>query len=406
MKDEPWDRILTINSGSSSIKFSLYRMGRSEELVLKGEIVGIGLSGSLFHARDAAAQSLVKVQQSFPDHRAALKRLLAWLHENSLDRNLSAIGHRVVHGGTLYSRPRLATPDLLSGLRRLSPFVPEHLPHELDAIETIGRVYPALSQVACFDTMFHRNMPRVAQRYPFPGDLFEEGILRYGFHGLSYEYILEELLREAGEETAGGRIIIAHLGHGASMAAVHKGQCLDTTMGFTPTGGLVMSTRSGDLDPGLLLYLLEQKGMTPRELNDLVNRKGGLLGLSGTTGDMKELLEKEAEDPGTQEAVDLFCYQARKFLGGLTTVLGGLDTLVFTGGIGENAVPVRRRICDGLEYLGIRLDPDRNSENAAIISKNRSQVTVRVIGTNEELMIARHTHHLLCQTRGSKRRRI
>jgi len=246
--------------------------------------------------------------------------------------------------------------------------------------------------------MFHRQMPRVAQLYPLPKKLRDLGILRYGFHGLSYEYIMEELRREAGEEAAGGRIIIAHLGHGASMAAVHKGRCLDTTMGFTPAGGLVMSTRTGDLDPGVLLYLLEQEGMAPRELNELVNRRAGLLGVSGITGDMKELLEREADEPQAKDAVDLFCCQARKFLGGLAAVLGGVDTLVFTGGIGENAPEVRRRISVRLEFLGLDLDPEQNLRNAAIISESGSPATVRIIHTNEELMIARHTYMLLSQT--------
>ncbi len=398
MEDEYQTRILTINSGSSSIKFSLYRMGGSEELILSGEIEGIGFPGGSFHARDADRKALMEEHLDLPDHRAGLKVLLEWLSGNALERSLKAVGHRVVHGGSEYSRPRRITPDLLVGLRRLSPFVPEHLPHELDNIEAIGRDYPTLPQVACFDTMFHRRMPRIAQRYPLPGNLFEEGILRYGFHGLSYEYIMEELLREAGEETALGRIIIAHLGHGASMAAVHKGRCRDTTMGFTPAGGLVMSTRSGDLDPGVILYLLEQKGMAPQELNDLVNRRAGLLGVSGITGDMKELLGREENDPRARDAVDLFCYQARKFLGGLTTVLGGLETLIFTGGIGENAAEVRRRICMGMTFLGIDLDSERNGAHAAVISTDSSPVTVRVIPTNEELMIARHTHTLLCQT--------
>jgi len=398
MEDGRLKRILTINSGSSSIKFSLYRMGQRETLALRGEIQGIGLSGSLFHAGNADGTSLIKEQRDLPDHTAALKVILEWLHENSLDRDLNAAGHRVVHGGTQYSRPRLITPDLLAELRRLSPFVPEHLPHELDAIDAIRRHDPALQQVACFDTMFHRQMPRVAQLYPLPKKLRDLGILRYGFHGLSYEYIMEELRREAGEEAAGGRIIIAHLGHGASMAAVHKGRCLDTTMGFTPAGGLVMSTRTGDLDPGVLLYLLEQEGMAPRELNELVNRRAGLLGVSGITGDMKELLEREADEPQAKDAVDLFCCQARKFLGGLAAVLGGVDTLVFTGGIGENAPEVRRRISVRLEFLGLDLDPEQNLRNAAIISESGSPATVRIIHTNEELMIARYTYMLLSQT--------
>jgi acetate kinase len=390
--------ILTINSGSSSIKFSLYRMGRSEAMVLNGELQGIGLPDSLFHADKADGNRLREERASLTDHPAALRVLFKWLHSHAADQKLDACGHRVVHGGTLFNRPQWVTPPLLSELRKLCPFVPEHLPSELEAIEAVGREYPNLRQVACFDTMFHRQMPTVAQTYPLPRSLKEEGLLRYGFHGLSYEYILEALERGAGEEEAGGRLVIAHLGHGASMAAVHKKKCMDTTMGFTPAGGLVMSTRSGDLDPGVLLYLLERKGMTPSELNELINRKAGLLGLSGITGDMKDLLQKADEDPCAEEAIDLFCYQVRKFVGAFVTVLGGLDTLVFTGGIGENAPAVRERICRGLGFLGLRLDPDRNNGNLSVISDDPSTIRVRVIRTNEELMIARHTYTLLRQT--------
>ncbi len=397
MEDAQSKEILTINSGSSSIKFSLYRMGPVEIPVLRGEMEGIGQAEGLFSGRDGEDVSCIRERLSLPDHKTAMRRLLDRLREEGLDRDLDAVGHRVVHGGIHHSRPEWVTPDLLAEVKKLTPFVPEHLPHELAAIDTIGRDYPELPQVACFDTMFHRTLPAVAQRYPLPAALLEKGILRYGFHGLSYEYILEALKDEAGGDAAEGRIVIAHLGHGASMAAVRQGRCLETTMGFTPAGGLVMSTRSGDLDPGLLLYLLEQEQMAPLELNELVNRRSGLLGVSGTSGDMKELLASEREDPAARDAVDLFCYQARKFLGGLVAVLGGLETLIFTGGIGENAAEVRRRICEGLGFVGLRLDPERNRRHAPIVSASGTPVTVRVIHTNEERMIARHTVHLLHQ---------
>jgi acetate kinase len=245
--------------------------------------------------------------------------------------------------------------------------------------------------VACFDTAFHRHMPRLAQIYPLPRHFQHEGLVRYGFHGLSYEYIMQELRQEAGEEAAGGRVIIAHLGNGASMAAVRYGKSVDTTMGFTPAGGLVMSTRSGDLDPGLLIYLLEEEGMTPSGLNDLVNQQAGLLGVSEISSDMKDLLDKEEQEPHARQAVDLFCYQARKHIGALAAVLGGLDTLIFTAGIGANAPAVRERICHELAFLGIHLDAQRNAANAAIISHEEGPVTVRVMHTDEDLMIARHT---------------
>lgn len=380
--------ILTINSGSSSIKFSLYRIGRSEPIILAGEIEKIGFGNGFFRARDGSGKKLVERRLDIPDHSAALKTLFEWLKRNDYDRELDAVGHRVVHGGARYTEPQPVTRELITYLRKVSPFAPEHLPHELDAIEAVCRHYPAVKQVACFDTAFHRNMPKVAQQYALPGHLKDEGIIRYGFHGLSYEYILEELAREAGEGAASGRIIIAHLGHGASMAAVCDRQCIDTTMGFTPTGGLVMSTRSGDLDPGLLLYLLEQKGMKPHEVNEMVNRNAGLLGISGISGDMRELLS--IEDENAKMAVHIFCYQAKKFIGSLAAVLGGVETLVFTGGIGENSTEVRRRICSGLEFFGIFLDEASNIAHASIISAKNSPVTVRVMKTNEELMITRH----------------
>jgi acetate kinase len=248
--------------------------------------------------------------------------------------------------------------------------------------------------VACFDTAFHRHMPHIAQIYALPRHFWHEGVLRYGFHGLSYEYIMQELMREAGPEVASGRVVIAHLGNGASMAAVLGGKSVDTTMGLTPTGGLVMSTRSGDLDPGVILYLLEEKRMRPSTLNDLLNQHAGLLGVSGTTSDMEDLLSQEAKNPHAAVAVDLFCYQAKKYLGALAAVLGGLDTLIFTGGIGENAAPVRWRICQDTEFLGIRLDASRNDANAPIISRSDSPASVRVMRTDEELMIARHTYTL------------
>ncbi len=391
----PDKHILTINSGSSSIKFSLYQVGRYETMVLAGEMERIGQNSGLFHVRDADSKSLIDRRLAMPDHTAALKVLFEWLKSSAYNRGLDAVGHRIVHGGTGYKEPHFVTGELIAKLRKLSPCVPEHLPHELDAVETVSRLYPALKQVASFDTAFHQDMPQVAHLYALPRDLLKEGVLRFGFHGLSYEYIIEELAKVTAEDAANGRIIIAHLGHGASMAAVHNRKAVDTTMGFTPAGGLVMSTRSGDLDPGVILYLLKQKGMTPDQVNDVINRKGGVLGVSGISGDMEKLLEKERHEPTAKAAVDLFCYQAKKFIGALAAVLGGLDTLVFTGGIGENAPAIRWRICQGLEFLGIHLDPEQNRVHAPVISRNDSIINVRVMKTNEELMIARHTYDLL-----------
>jgi acetate kinase len=388
-------RILTVNSGSSSIKFSLYLMGLDETFMLSGRIERIGVTPSLFHAKNADGVKFMEQQLDLPDHDAALKVLFDWLQKNAPGQNFDVVGHRVVHGGNQFIQPQFVTPDLIRLLKDLFPVDPDHLPHELKAIEAVSRSYPKVRQVVCFDTAFHRHMPKVARLYALPRALWDEGILRYGFHGLSYEYIMQELRTEAGAEVAKSRIIIAHLGNGASMAAVHHSKGVDTSMGFSPTGGLVMSTRSGDLDPGVLLHLLQGKGLTPSQVNEMVNQKAGLLGVSGISSDMKDLLDKEEEKPHAAEAIDLFCYQAKKCLGALAAVLGGLDTLIFTGGIGENAPSIRWRICSDMGFLGIRLDADRNEVNASVISDKNSSITVRVMKTNEELMIARQAYQLL-----------
>jgi acetate kinase len=391
-------RILTINSGSSSLKYSLYHVGQAETRLLSGETERIGLRGGRFRVQDAAGQTLIEQHAEFPDHEAALKLLLDWLQSRFPDQALDAVGHRVVHGGTKYSQPHWVTPEVLAALDQIIRLAPEHLPHELKAIRAVERHYPGLRQVACFDTAFHRRMPEVAQRLPMPRSLFDEGVLRYGFHGLSYEYIVGKLREVAGPEAADGRVIVAHLGNGASMAAVRGGLGVDTTMGFTPAGGLIMGTRSGDLDPGALLYLLQEKGRTPATVDYLVNQRSGLIGISGSTSDMRELLGREATDAHAAQAVEMFCYQAKKFLAAMAAVLGGLDTMVFTAGVGANAPAVRRRICQGLEFMGISLDSSLNEAGAAVISGPSSPVTVRVMQTDEELMIARHTYRLLCES--------
>ena len=332
--------------------------------------------------------------KNFSDHGAALEAVLAWLQRNRPDLSLNAVGHRVVHGGIHYSEPHRVTPELIATLRKLVPIAPGHLPQAIQAIQVTRRIYPDLAQVACFDTAFHRRMPRIAQICPLPRHLTDEGVIRYGFHGLSYEYVIQQLRSTAPEE-AEGRIIIAHLGNGASMAALRGGISIDTTMSFTPAGGLMMGTRPGDLDPGILLYLLIERGMTPDALNELINRQAGLLGVSGISEDMHDLIEKESSDGHAAEAIALFCYQARKYLGALAVALGGLDTFVFTGGIGEHAAAIRLRICESLEFLGIRLDPRRNEAHAPVISREGSLVTVRVMKTDEDLMIARHTRDLI-----------
>jgi acetate kinase len=393
-------RILTINSGSSSLKFAMYEavserpasvLAARETLVLAGSLERIGLSGGHFQARDERGASLADELRELPDATAALSILLAWLRDRSLALP-DAVGHRIVHGGPHHTQPEIATPALLATLRALVPLAPTHLPAELDAIAAVSRAFPGVPQVACFDTAFHRSRPLVGQLYGLPWSLTEAGVLRYGFHGLSYEYILRELAREAGPDVASGRVVAAHLGNGSSMAAFHAGDSIDATMGFTPLGGLVMSTRPGDLDPGVLLYLLEEQQLTASQLRTMVNDQSGVLGVSGISSDMRDLLARERDgDERAALAVALYCYTARKYLGALAAALGGIDTLIFTAGIGEHAAPIRGRICTGLEFLGIRIDPERNAANARLISTEESAVPVRVIPTNEELTIARHT---------------
>jgi acetate kinase len=401
-KGNSLNRILTINSGSSSIKFALYQMGKDERTVLAGSIRGIGAGSGVFRIKEGGGKSLVERHLQLRDHDEALKEVDGWLQDYA--PYFDTVGHRLVHGGSRFIQAHLITPDLESVLEELIPFAPDHLPHEIKAIKAIRKSYPGVKQVGCFDTAFHRNMPEVAQIYPLPGDLRGEGVLRYGFHGLSYEYILGELGKEAGEEASTGRIVIAHLGNGASMAAVKEGKSMDTTMGFSPAGGLVMSTRSGDLDPGVLLYLFKEKKLDVPAVNRMVNKEGGLLAVSGASPSMEDLLALEAGNPQAALAAELFCYQAKKFLGALAAVLGGLDTLIFTGGIGENAPSIRRRICEGMEFLGIRLDPVRNNPHEPVISADHSPVTVRVMKTNEELMIARHTRNLILEQGGAGKR--
>jgi len=393
--------ILTINSGSSSVKFALYRMGREHTLEFSGVVDRIGVASGLFRVNDGNGQAMVERRLELPDHDAALRVLVEWIEKHLRGARLDAAGHRLVHGGRDYAEPQLINPGLLRTLETLIPLAPDHLPHELKAVEAIRRSHPELPQVACFDTAFHRRMPDVAQRYALPRRLRDEGVIRYGFHGLSYEYITACLRREAGAREANGRVIIAHLGNGASMAAVRNGKCVDTTMGFTPAGGLVMSTRCGDLDPGIVVYLVREKKMDSAALNDLINQDAGLLGVSGTSSDMQDLLARAESDAQAAAAVDTFCYQARKFVAALAAALGGLDTLVFTAGIGENAAEIRRRICSGMRFLGLELDAKRNAAHAPVISRKEAAVTVRVMKTNETLVIAEHTHRLLRSSEGN-----
>jgi acetate kinase len=344
--------------------------------------------------QDAGGATVEQREQPLADFGAAITETLAALRRAGHDRPPDAVGHRVVHGGPRYSSPARVDAALLDTLRQISPLAPDHLPQAIAAIRAAEGAFPGVLQVACFDTAFHRHMPRVAQLYALPRDLLEGGIERYGFHGLSYEFIVGELRRVAPAEAA-GRVIVAHLGNGASMVALRDGMSQDTTMGFTPTGGLVMSTRSGDLDPGVLLYLLEERGLSPADVRTVVSARAGLLGVSGTSSDVRDLLEREEGDLRAAEAIELFCYTARKYVGTLAAVVGGLDAMVFTGGIGEHAASIRWRICEPLSFLGVRLDPARNQRGEPVVSAEGSIVTVRVMPTDEDLMIVHHTRDLL-----------
>jgi acetate kinase len=325
---------------------------------------------------------------SASDHTSAVGVLMDWIEERGGSDALTAVGHRVVHGGPKYSEPQRINAEMVEELHRLSPFDPEHLPEEILLTEAFHRRFPDLPQVACFDTGFHHDLPRVAQLLPIPRRYEAQGVRRYGFHGLSYAFLIGELARLAGTEAAQGRVILAHLGNGASLAAVRDGKSVDTSMSFTPTAGVPMSTRSGDLDPGLIWYLARTEKMSAKQFNEMVNFQSGLLGVSETSSDMRDLLDCETRDVRAAEAIALFCYQVKKWIGAFAATLGGLDTLVFAGGIGENAPTVRTRICDGLGFLGIELDQKRNVANAGVISSETSRIPVRVIRTDEEWVIA------------------
>lgn len=388
-------RILTINGGSSSIKFALFEAGDPPQRVLLGEIENIGTSEALFHIKGSSAFEKTSRPVSVPDHQAAVGLLMDWI-EGSVGMNaLAAVGHRVVHGGPSLSAPQLITHEMIAELTQLKPFDPEHLPEEILLTQAFHRRFPKLPQVACFDTAFHHDLPRVARMLAIPRKYEALGVRRYGFHGLSFEFLIGELGRLAGEDSARGRVILAHLGNGASLAAVKDGQSIDTSMGFTPTAGLPMGTRSGDLDPGLVWYLSRTEKMGAKPFNEMVNFKSGLLGISETSSDMRELLQKESQDPRCVEAVALFCYQTKKYIGAYAAALGGLDTLVFSGGIGENASPVRSRVCEGLGFLGIEIDEKLNAAHEPVISKPGGRVAVRVIRTDEELMIAKTVSRVL-----------
>jgi acetate kinase len=387
-------RVLTINSGSSSLKLALYVVERQPRRLLSAEATSIGRASSTLSLRDASGSSKIETTPSFANHAQALTAIFALFTERDLLGTVSAVGHRLVHGGAKYRQPTKLNAPILADLQQLVPLAPDHLPQAMALIEAIDRRLPNVAQVACFDTEFHRTLPPRARTLPLPRELTDDGIIRFGFHGLSYEY-LSERLREVDPDQSGGRAVLAHLGNGASLAAVWRGTSIDTSMGFTPAGGLIMSSRSGDLDPGILVYLLSAKGYSADEIDRLVNRSAGLVGISGLSSNMQELLAARKQNPLAALAIEMFCYQARKFIAAYAAALEGLDTLVFAGGIGEHSADIRSEICTGLSFLGVHLDESQNVAAAEVISAPASKVVVRVIPTDEDLMIARNTIQLL-----------
>src|SRR5271170_4881373 len=394
-------RIITMNRGSATLKSTLYEVGgnpgKRAEAIVSVSVAYSYTSSARLKITDANGATLLDSSVKGTDSNAALQAMFAWLDKHEYLSGLKAAGHRLVHGGARYTEPQHITPKFLRALEKLVPLDPDHLPAAIKGIRFVARKFSKLAQVACFDTAFHSSLPTVAKMYALPRRFYDAGIRRYGFHGLSFEYIVSAL-RKLDPKLAAGRVIVAHLGSGASIVALKNGESMDTSMGFTPLEGLVMSARSGDLDPGLLLYLLAQKKMSAKAAAALLNKQSGLLGVSTTIGDMRALLEKEKQDPHAAEAIALFCYRVKKYIGAYAAVLGGLDALVFTGGIGERAPAIRQRICGGLDFLGIRLDAVRNTANAPVISATDSRVNVRVIQTNEDLMIVQHVKTVLGQS--------
>jgi acetate kinase len=386
--------VLTINGGSSSIRFAIFEASQPPRRLLQGKMDRIGSGDTSLTVDHGGGSPPIHIKAAIKDSAAASDFLLDWLESQPLFKTLDGVGHRVVHG-MLHTAPERVTAALLNELKSIVPFDPEHMPREIELIEALQRRHGQLPQVVCFDTAFHRSMPRVATQLPIPRRYAAKGIQRYGFHGLSYTFLMRELARLGDPAAARGRVILAHLGSGASLAAVRDGRCIDTSMGFTPTAGLVMGTRSGDLDPGLVSYLASTEAMSAMQFQTMVNHESGLLGISETSADVRDLLAREPSDPRAAEALALFCYQAKKWIGSFAAALGGVDTLVFAGGIGENAAPVRKRICEGLNFLGIDIDDDANGRHAQRISADAGPVTVRVIRTDEESVIAALSIHLL-----------
>jgi len=395
--------ILAINAGSSSIKFALYDFEGEPQRRLWGKVDRVGLSGTTLTFTDTIKGKQDSYTLTDAESADAVGFLIDWLTEHAYLDALGGIGHRVVHG-MRYSESQLVTPALLDDLNRVSLYAPEHLPRAIKLIKCCVERFPRVDQVVCFDTAFHHTMSRVARQLPIPRRFDKMGIQRYGFHGLSCTFLMRELERTAGIQASKGRIIIAHLGNGSSLTAVYDGKSVDTSMGFTPTAGLPMGTRSGDMDPGVTWYLMEVERLTPQAFSRMINHESGLLGISEISSDMRELLACQVSDGRAAEAVEFFCYQTRKWIGAFAAVLGGLDTLIFSGGVGEKSPEIRSRICESLGFLSIELDQENNADNASVISVVSKPVKVRVIPTNEEIVIATDTYSILDGVRDSEKK--
>jgi acetate kinase len=386
---------LTVNGGSSSIKFAVFSSTSTPSRLFSGQVERIGTPGArLMATRDNSSDLETQpiVAKTFHE---GVQSIVTYLSRGLGHSAIGAIGHRIVHGGMRLLDNQLITDESIAELRRTQPLDLAHLPREIALIEGFRHAFPDIPQIACFDTAFFRNLPLVAQLLPIPRRYHDAGVRRFGFHGLSYTYLMSQLAALAGPQAANGRVILAHLGSGASMAAVRGGKPIDTTMAFTPTSGLVMATRPGDIDPGLLVYLMKDQNLSNEQMDKFISRECGLLGVSETSSDMRDLLAARPTDPRAADAVDLFCYQAKKHLCALTATLGGLDTLVFSGGIGEHAPEVRAGICEGLQFLGLQLDASRNARGCDVISADQSRVTIRIIPTDEEIVIARIVRSIL-----------
>jgi acetate kinase len=381
--------ILTINGGSSSIKFALFSVEANLRRVFSGEVERIGTPGTFLTATRDYSSDIDKQVIAAATFQDGIEALLSYLRQRLNQAKIDVIGHRIVKGGQHLVDHQIITADVVAELHRMEPFDLDHLPPEIALINAFGQAFPRITQIACFDTAFFKDLPPIAQLLPIPRHYLNSGVRRFGFHGLSYTYLVSQLGVVAGSEIANGRVVIAHLGSGASMAAVHNGKPIDTTMAFTPTSGLVMGTRPGDVDPGLLLYLMKERRCSIEEMGMFISHQCGLLGLSETSSDMRDLLMKRETDSRAAEAVQLFCYQAKKHLCAMISTLGGLDTIVFAGGIGERSPEVRDGICRSLDFIGIKLDAGKNTDGCDLISEESSRVGVRIISTNEEVVIAR-----------------